>query len=350
MELLQIWLRIALYFFSVFLIPPGDGAIGHPPYGGCVQNRPRHVAVATRAAAVALAVAAMVAGAGCAASSGQRAGASARTAPPSRPPAATAPASSTAPAGALPRPAHVVVVIEENKSYSAIIGNPSAPYINSLAGHGALLTHAAAVSHPSEPNYLALFSGSTKGLTDDSCPHVFAGANLASEAIAAHLTFAGYSESMPGTGFTGCTSGVYARKHNPWSDFRNVPPAGNRTFARFPASYAALPAISFVVPNLLDDMHDGTVAQGDTWLKDNLNGYARWASSNNSLLVVTWDENDGGAGNHIATVIAGAHVRPGRYPESVNHYSVLRLIEDMYGLPRVGASATATPVTGIFSG
>lgn len=251
-------------------------------------------------------------------------------------------------AAQLPRPSHVVVVIEENKNYSGIIGNRSAPYINALAARGALFTRATAVAHPSEPNYLALFSGSTKAITDDSCPHTFAGANLASEAIAAHRTFAGYSESIPATGYTGCSSGEYARKHNPWSDFRNVPAASNRSFAAFPRDYANLPAISFVIPNLIDDMHDGTVSQGDTWLKQNLNGYAQWATSHNSLLVLTWDEDDDSGGNHIATVITGANVRPGRYAQSVNHYSVLRMLEDLYGLPHVGASATAAPATGIF--
>lgn len=241
-----------------------------------------------------------------------------------------------------------MVVIEENQPYSGIIGNRSAPYINALAAHGALFTRSTAVAHPSEPNYLALFSGSTKAVTDDSCPHTFAGANLASEAIAAHRTFAGYSESIPATGYTGCSSGEYARKHNPWSDFRNVPAASNRSFAAFPRDYPNLPAISFVIPNLTDDMHDGTVSQGDTWLKQNLNGYAQWATSHNSLLVVTWDEDDDSAGNHIATVITGANVRPGRYAQSINHYSVLRTLEDLYGLPHVGASATAAPLNGIF--
>jgi acid phosphatase len=267
-------------------------------------------------------------------------------------PPATSPASGPAGTGAstagLPRPAHVVVVIEENKSYSDIIGDPSAPYINALASRGALFTSAAAVAHPSEPNYLAIFSGSTKGITDDSCPHTFAGGNLASEAIAAHLTFAGYSESMPRAGYTGCGSGEYARKHNPWSDFPNVPSGDNRTFDAFPRDYGKLPAISFVVPNLLHDMHDGTVAQGDRWLRTSLNGYAAWAVSHNSLLVLTWDEDDGSAANHIATVITGAHVRPGRYGASINHYNVLRTVEDLYGLPHVGASAAAAPLTGIF--
>jgi phosphatidylinositol-3-phosphatase len=281
-------------------------------------------------------------------------------APPAPRPATTAAASATqarpAATAALPKPAHVVVVIEENHSYAQIIGSSSAPYINSLAGQGASFTDSHAATHPSEPNYLALFSGSTQGLTDDSCPHTFSGANLGAELIAAGLSFTGYSESMPSDGYTGCTSGEYARKHNPWVDFSNVPAASNRTFAAFPSSasggsgYAGLPTVAVVVPNLLDDMHDGTVTQGDTWLKKNLSGYATWARANNSLLVLTWDENDGSSGNQIPTVIVGANVKPGTYSENISHYNVLRTIEDMYGLPHAGASAGATPITDIFTG
>jgi phospholipase C len=254
----------------------------------------------------------------------------------------------TAAAAALPRPAHVVVVMEENHSYSQIIGSSSAPYINSLAAQGALFTNSHGVSHPSEPNYLALFSGSTQGLTSDSCPHTFSAANLGAEVIGAGLTFTGYSESMPSDGYTGCTSGEYARKHNPWSDFSNVPSASNRTFGAFPANFASLPTVSVVVPNLLDDMHDGTIAQGDSWLQAHLDSYAQWAKSNNSLLIVTWDENDGSSGNQIPTIIVGAGVTPGSYSENISHYNVLRTIEDLYGLPHAGASASATPITDIW--
>jgi acid phosphatase len=116
----------------------------------------------------------------------------------------------------VPRPDHVVMVIEENHAYDEIMGNTAAPYINSLARQGALFTASFGVSHPSQPNYLALFSGSTQGITDDGCPDSFTGSNLASELIAAGLTFGGYSEDMPSVGYTGCEYLAYARKHNPW--------------------------------------------------------------------------------------------------------------------------------------
>ncbi|GLV56485.1 acid phosphatase [Dictyobacter sp. S3.2.2.5] len=250
-------------------------------------------------------------------------------------------------AATLPRPAHVVVVMEENHSYSEVIGSSSAPYINSLAGQGALFTHSYAVTHPSQPNYLALFSGSTQGITSDSCPHTFTKGNLASELIGASFTFTGYSESLPKAGSTVCTSGAYARKHSPWVNFSNVPTSDNQPFTSFPssASYSTLPTVSFVIPNLNNDMHDGTIQQGDTWLKNNIDAYAQWAKKNNSLLIVTWDEDDSSQSNQVPTIFVGQSVKIGHYSETINHYNVLRTLEDMYGLTALGSSASASAIS-----
>lgn len=244
----------------------------------------------------------------------------------------------------LPNPTHVVLVIEENHSASQIIGSSNAPYINSLAQSGALFTNSSAITHPSEPNYLALFSGSTQGITDDSCPHTFNGPDLGGELLSANRSFTGYSENLPSVGSTVCTSGNYARKHNPWVNFTDVPASANQPFTSFPTNFSTLPTISMVVPNLQNDMHDGTVQQGDTWLKQHINSYVQWAKTNNSLLIVTWDENDGSQGNQIPTIFVGPMVKTGQYGEAINHYSVLRTLEDIYGLPHAHNSATASPI------
>jgi phosphatidylinositol-3-phosphatase len=248
----------------------------------------------------------------------------------------------------VPRFDHVVVVVMENHSNSDVIGNSAAPYINSLADSGANFTQSYAITHPSQPNYLALFSGSTQGVTDNSCPHTFGTTNLGSELIADQLTFKGYSESMPYDGYTGCSSGAYARKHSPWVNWSNVPESSNLTLNAFPSDYNQLPTISFVTPNLNNDMHDGTVGQGDSWLRDHFDNYVQWAKTHNSLLVLTFDEDDNSSGNRIPTVFVGASVQAGDYSERINHYNVLRTLEDAYGLPHAAASANATPITDIW--
>lgn len=249
---------------------------------------------------------------------------------------------------AFPIPAHVVVVMEENHSYSEIIGSSQAPYINTLATQGALFTQSFAIGHPSEPNYLAIFSGSTQGITDDSCPHTFSTASLESELLAAGRTFTGYSEGLPKAGSLVCTSGEYARKHVPWTDFSKDKPADNQPFTSFPSDFTKLPTVAFVIPDLLDDMHDGTIQQGDTWLQTNLMAYVTWAQSNNSLLIVQFDEDDGSQNNQVATIFLGSMVKPGKYSEKINHYNVLRTIEQMYKLPHLANAAKAKPIKDVW--
>ncbi|WP_432824967.1 alkaline phosphatase family protein [Dactylosporangium sp. CA-092794] len=254
-------------------------------------------------------------------------------------------------ATSVPRFDHIVLVMFENKAYSQISGSGSAPYFNSLATQGAKFTKSYAITHPSQPNYIALFSGSAQGVTSDDCPKNFTGTNLHSQLTGAGLTFTGYSESMPSNGYTGCSSGNYQRKHNGWVDFGSVPAASNLTYANFPSSsnYAGLPTVAFVSPNMCNDMHDCSVGTGDTWLKNNLDAYAQWAKTHNSLLIVTFDEDNRLALNQIFTIFVGAHVTPGSYSEKINHYNVLRTIEGAYGLPGINGAASLSPITDVWS-
>lgn len=247
----------------------------------------------------------------------------------------------------LPRPDHIVVVIEENKSYAQIIGNRDAPYINALSKRGVLFTQSYGVTHPSQPNYLALFSGATHGITGNACPLELGGVNLASALTGKGLSFASYAESLPQAGFYGCVAGAYYRKHNPvvnWKEFARL----SQPFSAFPQDFTRLPTVAFVIPDQLNDMHDGSIAQGDAWLARNMERYAQWAVAHNSLLIVTWDEDDGSAGNHVATILVGAGVKPGSSAQPINHYNLLRTIEEMYGLPYMGESAQAEPVRGVW--
>jgi hypothetical protein len=237
----------------------------------------------------------------------------------------------------------------ENHSYSQVVGNADAPYMQSLIKRGALFTDARGVTHPSQPNYLALFSGSTQGVTDDSCGKPFPGPSLAGELLKAGDTFAGYSEDLPSTGFTGCSSKGYARKHNPWVQFTDVPAALNKPFTDFPKDFSKLPTVSFVIPNHINDMHDGTVRQADDWLQKNIGAYMTWAETHNSMLILTWDEDDFKKENHIPFIVAGPMVKAGKYDTNINHYHALRMIEEMYSLPLLGQSAKVPSITAIWN-
>jgi acid phosphatase len=256
-------------------------------------------------------------------------------------------------AATLPTYAHVVIVVEENRSQANIIGNQGAPFINALAAGGAMMAQSFAETHPSEPNYLAMFAGNTFGLKKDSCPvDVGAQPNIASELLAAGRTFGGFAEDLPAVGSTVCSAGKYGRKHVPWVNFSNVPTTLSVPFSAFPTSgnFASLPTVSFVIPNNDNNMHDGSIAQGDAWLNRQLSGYANWAKVNNSLLIVTWDEDDGGPRNQIPTVFYGAHIQPGSYNETISHYNVLSTLEEMYGLPKTGYAASAPVIATIWGG
>ena len=288
---------------------------------------------------------------------------------------------------------HIVIVVEENKDFDQILGGRfDAPYIRKLATEGAVFERMFGEEHFSQGNYFWLFSGSNQNVgfydrvpdKDNHPDYPFKASNLGEQLIKKGLSFKGYAENLPAIGSTvvvdppNCEriACVYARKHVPWISFANVPngttveTSSNLRFADFPSDYSKLPTVSFVIPNLDNDMHNGRPAQsipaGDAWLQRNLDGYYQWAKTHNSLLIVTFDENDDQVGytgltnpfirlsqtdsprydrllfdiqNRIVTLFAGAHVKPGRYTEGrgITHVNILRTIEAMYGLPKSGA-------------
>ncbi|MEO7317737.1 MAG: alkaline phosphatase family protein, partial [Chthoniobacteraceae bacterium] len=224
---------------------------------------------------------------------------------------------------------HVVIVIEENTDYAQVLGNRvDAPFINELADGGVNFTEFYAITHPSQPNYIHLFSGDHQSVVDDAKPTTYPWTtpNLGAALIAAGATFAGYSEDLPAIGdrdTTGVdvvigttTYKLYRRKHNPWANWQaaigdlieqnQLPPETNLRFLDFPTDFSQLPDVSFVVPNEQNDMHDGTIRMGDDWLRANLAAYVKWARTHNSLLIVTFDEDDFSGPNKIPTVFHGA--------------------------------------------
>ncbi len=251
----------------------------------------------------------------------------------------------------LPRPDHVVVVIEENRGYAQNMDKRNnASYIHALAKRGALLTESYAVSHPSQPNYLALFSGATQGITSNACPNTFNTDNLASTLLDAGFSFASFSESLPATGDLSCMSGAYQRKHNPVANWQGtrLPAKLNQRFADFPQDFSKLPTVSFVIPDQNSDMHDGSFEAADEWLKTRIAPYVDWAFKHNSLLILTWDEDNYHEDNHIVTLLVGPMVKPGSSPQRIDHYGVLRTLLDFYGLPALGASRDAEAIKDVW--
>ncbi|MDH6575296.1 alkaline phosphatase family protein [Kitasatospora sp. MAP5-34] len=268
---------------------------------------------------------------------------------------AAAPASAAAAASVLPKPDHVVIVMMENEDNSSIIGNTSqAPYINSLAQQGASFSDAHGEWHPSLPNYYALLSGSTQGLTDSTPPPVGSvnSDNLPNELARNGYSFGDYSdEATPAAWLRFADLPGTVTAPNPvdkWLTCQGSVPGQGCGFPTDAAGYAALPTVTFVHGDASQSMHDDNILEGDTWVKNTLGGYASWAKTHNSDLIVTWDEDNFTPANNMPTVFYGANVKPGSYGETINHYSMLRTVEDMYGLPELGNSATTAPITDVW--
>ena len=250
---------------------------------------------------------------------------------------------------------HVVVIVEENHSRSSILGNRDAPYINKLAAGNALATHYRAVAHPSLPNYLAMTSGTTAGITTDCTPGegCMAGVpNIAESLEASGRTWKMYAESMPAP-CTATNSGTYAVRHNPFMYYPGV--AADAASCREHVvplarldedlqTAAGLPDLVFIAPNVCNDMHDCSVATGDAWLSRQVPRILASPAftTQNSLLVLTWDEDeDDGGNNTVPTIFAGPAARHGvESHRPYNHYSLLRTLENLWGLPPLTANDT----------
>jgi phosphatidylinositol-3-phosphatase len=269
----------------------------------------------------------------------------------------TAPTTSPRPVR-LPNFTHVVVVVFENESSTAIVGNPAAPTFNALARRYARLSDYDAVAHPSLPNYLALVSGSTHNISSDCTDCIVDARSLADTLARAGKTWKTYAEDLPDPGFTGGSAGLYAKKHDPFLYFRDVVDSRSRRASVVPFSQLArdlaahrLPDFSLIVPNLCDDMHSCPIATGDAWLKAHIAPLLHSPELRGGVVFVVFDEGttDTGGGGHVFAVALGPTVRPGsRFTKHTDHYGLLRTIEDAWGLPRLGLSRTATPIGGIW--
>jgi phosphatidylinositol-3-phosphatase len=244
-----------------------------------------------------------------------------------------------------------VWIVFENKAYSDIIGSSAAPYLNRLADDCGLATNFTAETHPSLPNYIAMTSGSTQGITDDAGP---ASHPLNVPSIFSQLS-GGRSRSLQESMPTNClltSSGDYAVRHNPMTYYTNVA----TDCARFDVPLGPTPDISaaftFVTPNLCHDMHDCSVATGDAWLSNFLPMILSSPEyqSGSTAVFITWDEDDSSEGNHIPTLVISPTTQVGaRSATAYNHYAMLRTTEELLGITTyLGAAATATSMRAAF--
>jgi hypothetical protein len=264
------------------------------------------------------------------------------------------PASGAAPK-AVPAFDHVVVFVFENKEREHVIGSRAAPTFNRFAKEYANLTAYYAVAHPSLPNYIALVSGSTEGITTNCTECILDTPSLADSLEKAGRTWRTYAEGMPYSGFTGSAFRRYAKKHNPFLYFRSIVDDNQRRNRIVPLAYLAadararmLPDFSLVVPDMCNSMHDCSVAVGDRWLRRVVQPLLKLPRT---AIFILFDEGSTSrrGGGHTPGLVAGTAVRPrSRYRPFSGHYEVLRTIEAAWGLPLLGASANARAITGIW--
>lgn len=265
------------------------------------------------------------------------------------------------PAGAWPAIGHIYEIVLENHEVGSIIGNSAAPYINSLAERYGLATNYTAVSHPSLPNYLALWSGSTQGVHDDDVHNFSKGRTLADQIAASGRSWHVAAENVPLGCFTGGSasggedgSGKYARKHEPAISWTSVSSSPSRcsNITDFTHFRADLGNFWFIVPNLCHDMHDCSVATGDQWLKGflpNILGSTSYQSD--GLILLTFDEgsSDIGGGGKVATIVISPKAKTGfASSHSHTHYSLVRTIEALWGMPCMANSCSANTLREFF--
>ncbi|SRR6266487_550236 len=280
------------------------------------------------------------------------------------------PSTLAAPKAQTAGPAHIIVVVEENHSYEQIIGNPAAPFLNQLASRGTVLSNYYAISHPSLPNYLAMTSGDTQGISSD-CPRCEVAAdNLGGQLERAGISWKAYQQGLPGPCSNVPNAGDYARKHDPFMYYDGVRSGSGCSSRVVPATQldadvagGALPRFAFVTPDLSHDMHgnggrsdDQLVASADAWLRgfyEQLTASPAWRQD--TRLVVTFDEGSGGGssgccgglaqGGHVLTLVSGPHVPTGQDARAYSHYSLLRSIEAAFRLPYLRHAADPATAT-----
>lgn len=254
-------------------------------------------------------------------------------------PAPAVPSPEPSSATPTPTPPHVFVIVLENRSYAQVAGSG---YIAQLAQRYAVAANYHGVSHPSLPNYLALTSGTTYGITDDGWHSLPAG-GLGAELTAAGIDWRAYMEGMS----NGCYRSPYpyALKHNPFAYYGGTCPSQVVPFTGFARDMqGTVPRFVWITPDLCHDGHDCSNATVDSWLAQTVPVILESnAWQDNGVLFITWDEGEDSA-NSVLTLVIHPNALVHRSDRSYNHYSLLATIEDDLGVPRLGGAAQATPI------
>jgi hypothetical protein len=260
----------------------------------------------------------------------------------------------------VPTSTHVFLVMEENHSYSSVIGSSSMPYLNSLAKKYGLGTQYYANTHPSIGNYFVLSTGQMITNNDSYC------STLSQDNVVRHLLTAGktwraYAESLPSAGYTGCGSGYYVKRHNPLAYFSDVANSSEKynlvPFTKFASDLAnhTLPNFSFIVPNLMHDAHDGTLSAADSWLKANIAPLLASATfQKDGILMIVFDEGVNGdnahGGGHVVSVVIGPRAKLGyKSTRLYQHQNTLKTLMKALGISSFpGAASSAATMSDFF--
>lgn len=257
----------------------------------------------------------------------------------------------------------------ENEPYDKIIGSSSAPYINSIAKEYAVSSRYYGVRHPSLPNYLALISGSTQGVTDDCDNCSYSNIRTIADQLTSHdRTWGAYIEDLPSPCYNGPSKGNYARRHNPWMYFTSITQDPQKCsqdvpLNRFDADLTAdhLPDLVWITPNLANDMHNNGVRSGDVWLASFLPKILNSSSwKDGGVIFLVWDEADNdnsgccgvpGGGHTLLLAISPLAKKGFTSNTPYNHYNLLRTIQDAWGLGTLGHSGDpeVVPMNDLFS-
>jgi hypothetical protein len=243
---------------------------------------------------------------------------------------------------------HVFVIVMENTGLSRALRSPP---IARLAATSALATNYRAVARPSLPNYLALTSGNTWGITDNDY-HPLPTADLGTQLTTAGVTWRAYMEGLTADG--GCTDSPYpyALKHNPFAYYGGACPPNVVPLEALDADLdGATPSFVWITPGLCHDGHDCPLSSAGEWLDGLVTRIVSsdaWRSG--GTLFIVWDEGDGADPDLVPLIVLAREATAVQTETRYDHYSLLATIEDRYGLPRLGAAATAQPLERLLGG